>query len=168
MSFDGVMSEQSCFVCDKHRGLVKVPGGCLYADELVYASHGAILEGQRTTYLGTLFLEPRRHAAGLEDLTDGEAERFGLIATRLSRALRLATQAERIYSAVLGHHVPHLHMWLIARYPETPPAFWGMRVLKWPEAPKGDARAVERLCARVREQLDLGHDGSPPAPAHAV
>lgn len=147
--------EQSCFVCDKHRGLVETPGGCLYDDDLVYASHGVMPAGKPATYLGTLFLEPKRHAAGLEDLTDLEAQRFGLLATRLSRALRAATQAERIYSAVLGHHVSHLHMWLVARYPGTPSDYWGMRVLEWEQAPRGNAGAVAALCARVRDRLDL-------------
>lgn len=119
----------------------------------MYSSHGAIPEGETDTYLGTVFVEPKRHAAGLEDLTDPEAQRFGLVATWLSRALRAATHAERIYSAVLGHHVPHLHMWLIARYPETPPEFWGMRVLQWPGAPRGGASEIEALCARVRADL---------------
>jgi histidine triad (HIT) family protein len=149
------LGEQSCFVCDKHRGLVEIPGGCLYEDELVYASHGAMPEGESEAYLGTLFVEPKRHAAGLEDLTDLEAQRLGLVVTRLSRALRAATQAERIYSAVLGHHVPHLHLWLIARYSDTPREFWGVRVLEWPQAPRGDAHAVGELCSKVRDQLHL-------------
>ena len=130
----------------------------MYEDELVYASHGAIPEGKADTYLGTLFVEPRRHAAGLDDLTDAEAERFGLVTTRLSRALRFATQAERIYSAVLGHHVPHLHMWLIPRYLGTPPKLWGVGVLEWPEAPRGDVAAIENLCAKIRNEL--GHAGA--------
>lgn len=153
------LAEPRCFVCDKHRGVVQTPGGCLYEDQLVYASHGAMPEGKSDTYLGTLFVEPKRHAAGLEDLTDLEAQRFGLVVTWLSRALRTSTRAERIYSAVLGHHVPHLHMWLIARYLDTPPEFWGMRVLEWPQAPRGNARAVEELCTKVRDQLSAS--GSP-------
>ena len=119
----------------------------------MYASHGAMPEGKTEAYPGVLFLEPKRHAAGIEDLTDLEAQRFGLLATHLSKALRVATQAERIYAAVLGHHVPHLHLWLISRYPDTPSEYWGTSVLQWPQAPKESAEAIEQLCAAIRSQL---------------
>jgi hypothetical protein len=31
--------QPDCFVCQKHRGLLGVPGGPIYQDELVYAGH---------------------------------------------------------------------------------------------------------------------------------
>ncbi len=143
-----------CFVCEKHRGRVEVPGGCLYEDDLVYASHGIIPEGKSTTYLGTLFLEPKRHTPGLADLSKPEAERFGLLSSRLARALQESEAAEHVYAFVLGHHVAHLHLWLVPRYPGTPPEYWAMRVAEWPDAPMGAAREIEALCSRIRTLLD--------------
>ena len=61
-------------ICCKHRGLVSVPGGAIYADRLVCASHAQIRDGQSTAYLGDLMPEPKRHAPGLADLTDEEAK----------------------------------------------------------------------------------------------
>jgi len=144
-----------CFVCHKHRGELRIPGGAIYEDDLVYASHGAILEGQSETYLGCLFVEPKRHVAGLADVTDSEACARGLLVTRLSRALKRSENAEHIYSFVLGDHVPHLHIWVLPRYPGTPQEYWGMHVAEWPEAPTGGAEEIAALCERLRLHLSL-------------
>jgi diadenosine tetraphosphate (Ap4A) HIT family hydrolase len=71
-------------------------------------------------YLGHLFVEPRRHAPGLADLTDVEARRVGWWTTRASRALREVAGAEHVYAAVIGDAVPHLHVHLLPRFPGTP------------------------------------------------
>ena len=31
--------EQNCFICEKHKGNITVPGGAIYEDELVYVGH---------------------------------------------------------------------------------------------------------------------------------
>lgn len=143
----------SCFVCDKHAGRVDVPGGAIYQDELLYASHGIIPEGKSRAYLGTLFVEPKRHLSGIAELDDREAQQLGLLTTRLARALKQSERAEHVYVFVLGHHVDHLHVWLVPRYPGTPPEYWPMRLAEWPDAPKGDAAQIAALSARVRAQL---------------
>ena len=150
------MSDQhpgECFVCRKHRGEIAVPGGAVYEDELIYAGHAAIPEGESTIYLGSLLVEPKRHVAGLADLTDAEAERLGLVVARLSRALTESEGAEHVYLFVLGHAVQHLHMWLVPRYPGTPREYWGMRVDEWPEAPRGGPEEIAALCERLRAFL---------------
>jgi diadenosine tetraphosphate (Ap4A) HIT family hydrolase len=63
--------------------------------------------GTDRAYLGHLFVEPRRHAPGLEDLTDAEAESVGRWSARASRALREVAGAEHVYAAVIGDGVPH-------------------------------------------------------------
>ena len=142
-----------CFVCQKHRGEIEVPGGIIYEDDLVYASHQAMDERQPTAYPGVLFVEPKRHAPGLADLTDAEAERIGLLTSRLARALRATQDVERVYSAVLGHHVDHLHVWIFPRYRGTPPELSGTGVFQWAAAPRADEDAIKALCQRVRDQL---------------
>ena len=69
---------EDCFVCRKHRDRGPlVPGGPVAEDELVLVSHvvtpDALGREGATAYLGHLFVEPRRHAPGLADLTDAEA-----------------------------------------------------------------------------------------------
>jgi len=91
------LSALDCFVCRKHRGEISIPGGAIYEDDLVYASHVQIPEGQATAYLGYLMVEPRRHAAGLADLTDAEAQAMGLMVARRTCTFTLcrATPARR-------------------------------------------------------------------------
>jgi diadenosine tetraphosphate (Ap4A) HIT family hydrolase len=146
----------ACFVCDKHRGRVAVPGGILYEDELVSSSHGIVPEGRTKTYLGTLFVEPKRHVPGLAELSDPEAERIGVVCARLARALKTSEKAEHVYSWVLGHHVDHLHVWLVPRYPGTPGEYRAMRIAEWPGAPTGGPAEIAALCDRVRAALRRG------------
>ena len=144
---------EDCLVCNKHSGHPPSPGGAVFEDDLVYAGHVFIPEGSEVVYLGWLVLEPRRHAPGLADLTDREARQFGLLSSRLSRALISATGAEWVYAFVLGHHVPHLHLHLLPRYPDTPRKYWWPRTDEWPDAPRGGEEEVARIVQRIREAL---------------
>jgi|SRR5258706_4978500 len=143
-----------CFVCRKHRGEIVIPGGAIYEDDVLYVGHLYLQEGQNT-YLGYLMVEPKRHAPGLADLTDTEAQAIGLMVTRLSRALKVSEGAEHIYEWVLGHHVPHLHIHIVPRYPGTPDEYWGTRTDEWPDAPHGGPEEIAALCARLRSYLEL-------------
>lgn len=150
------MNENSgvdCFICRKHRGEVEVPGGVILEDELLYVGHASIPENETTIYLGELLIEPKRHIAGLPDLNAQEAERVGPLITKLSQALVHTVGAEHIYLFVFGHHVDHLHIWLVPRYPGTPREYWGIRVDEWPGAPRGGTQVVADLCQRLRESL---------------
>jgi histidine triad (HIT) family protein len=141
-----------CLVCRKHRGELPPPGGFLHDDGLVLASHAFDLEGTgELTYLGHLVVEPRRHVPGLGDLTPEEAERVGRVVSTLARALTETERAEHVYSAVMGHHVPHLHVHLFPRYPGTPREFWFLAVDEAPNARKGGPQEIATVTARIRE-----------------
>jgi histidine triad (HIT) family protein len=100
-----------------------------------------------------LFVEPRRHAPGLADLTDAEARAVGWWSVRASKALREAAAAEHVYAAVIGDGVPHLHVHLKPRYPGTPREFWWDRLDEWPEAHRGGAEEIELLVRDLRASL---------------
>jgi histidine triad (HIT) family protein len=142
-----------CLVCQKHRGELSAPGGTLYEDDLVYAGHVFIPEGQDSVYLGWLVLEPKRHAPGLADLTDEEASHFGLIATRITRAMMAALDIDWVYAFVLGHHVPHLHLHLLPRYRGTPREYWWPRIDEWPDAPRGNEAEAEATVKKIKNAL---------------
>jgi diadenosine tetraphosphate (Ap4A) HIT family hydrolase len=142
-----------CFVCRKHRGEIPEPGGALHDDGVVRAGHAGLGPEGEPAYLGYLFVEPRRHAAGLGDLTKREAEALGLLLTRLSRALRQRENAVHVYAFVFGDNVPHLHVHLVPRYPETPREYRGLAVTDWPDAPQGGAEEIAALCDRLRASM---------------
>jgi histidine triad (HIT) family protein len=146
----------SCFVCGKHADPSLMPGGPVGADDLVVVSHLSPQSPGRDgqpVYLGYLFVEPRRHAAGLADLTEPEAQAVGLWCARASRALRDAAGADHVYAAVLGNRAPHLHVHLVARYPGTPREYQGLNADDWPGAERGTASQVADFVARLRTYL---------------
>ncbi len=149
----GSRSADPCFVCQKHRGEIEIPGGTIFEDDLVYSSHRILDPGQDSTYPGVLFVEPKRHVPGMAGLTRPEAERVGLLTSLLAGALESCEGAEHTYVEVLGHHVSHLHVWLVPRYPGLSREVWGVGLLGLSDAPRADSLQIEALCERVRDYL---------------
>jgi len=154
----GEDAEIDCFVCRKHRHRGSlVPGGPVAEDDLVLVSHivtpDALGRDGTTAYLGHLFVEPLRHAPGLADLTEPEAQSVGLWCTRASQALREVAGAEHVYAAVIGDGVPHLHVHLLPRFPDTPRAYWWTRVDEWPEARRGGVEEIGVLVSELNRWL---------------
>lgn len=147
------MQPNTCFVCAKHRGDVPVPGGFVWEDELVVATHRTLTtsKGDAVTevYLGHLLVEPRRHTGGLADLTDAEASRVGVASAHLSRGLMSVLPVDHVYAAIVGDEIPHLHVHLLPRYAGTPRENWWDRVDEWPDAPRGGEQAVAHLVERL-------------------
>ena len=107
--------------------------------------------------IARLQVEPSDQDArtGLAELTEAEGQAFGLAVTRLSKALKACTGAEKVYAEAYYEVVPHLHMLLTARYPGTPQEFWRWKIGDWPEAPRGGAKEVIDLCDRLRAHLSI-------------
>ena len=147
---------EACLVCREHSGDVPVPGGLLVADDLVIAFHlpPVDVEGSQRpdVYLGYLMVTPRRHAPGFADLDESEAAAMGVAIARLSRALR-ALGADRVYLAVIGHGVPHLHVHLVPRWPETPPDVRWSDVDTWPGARRGTFDEAAALATTISARL---------------
>lgn len=146
------MSE-SCFICDKHAGRIQTAGVTIFEDKYVYVGH--IDRQGKPNYLGHIMVDLKRHVPTLADLTFDEAQAFGVAIARVSRALKEVVQAEHIYALVSGNSVPHLHIHLVARYPNTPREFWGPNeVYDWEQAPMGDNQQVIKLCEKLKVVLD--------------
>jgi histidine triad (HIT) family protein len=144
---------ESCFICNKHNGEIETSGVKIYEDEYVYVGH--IDKGGKPSYLGHIMIDLKRHAPSLGDMTMDEAKAFGVIMARVSKALKETEKAEHIYAAVSGNSVPHLHMHIIPRYPNTPEAYWGAwEVYDWPEAPFGKNPEIIQVCERIKSYLE--------------
>ena len=106
---------EDCFICRKHNGLEAAPpGGYLYEDEHWMICHAPGKLGP----LGTLFIESRRHFLDYAEMTNEESASLGIVMRKIYSALRLHTEAERIYQVTLLEGVPHFHTWLVPRRKE--------------------------------------------------
>ena len=141
----------ACMFCDEAHLKAQSRARVVYEDERFYVIHP--LDADEPTYLGSLMTVAKRHAPSLAELTADEAQALGLLLARVTRALKLATGAEHAYAYFFGEGFRHLHVFTIARYDAMPAEYVRLDVERWPEAPRGDAAAVEALCARVRANL---------------
>ncbi|WEG15167.1 HIT family protein [Alkalihalophilus pseudofirmus] len=142
-----------CFICQKHSNSIQTSGVMIYKDDYVYVGH--IDRNGDPNYLGHIMIDLKRHVPTLGDMNMEEAKAFGMITARVSKALIESENAEHIYSYVMGDAVPHLHMHLVPRYPNTPKEHWGPNaVYEWEEAPMGDNEEVIQLCNRIKTYLE--------------
>jgi diadenosine tetraphosphate (Ap4A) HIT family hydrolase len=75
------------------------------------------------------------------------------MAKRLSHALKTELGAAHVYAFVLGDRVHHLHVHLIARHPDAPEEYWGVRVDEWQDAPMGDEVEIAALVGRLKTRV---------------
>lgn len=74
---------------------------------------------------------------------------------RISKALKQVEEAEHVYAVVSGNAVPHLHMHVVAHYPNTAKEFWDpFEVYDAPNARMGDNRQVIEVCNRIKYFLE--------------
>jgi diadenosine tetraphosphate (Ap4A) HIT family hydrolase len=99
------MSEVGCAICAGPAGDAELGRVEVWRDRLWRLSMST--EGYT---LGFSYLEPVRHVPHIEDLDGDEATTFGPVIARVSRALKEATDAERIWIYVFGGGIPHLHL----------------------------------------------------------
>jgi diadenosine tetraphosphate (Ap4A) HIT family hydrolase len=64
-------------------------------------------------------LVAKRHFLDAADMQPDEAESLGTVLGRLTRALKDATGAERVYVVTVVERTPHWHTWVIPRPPNS-------------------------------------------------
>jgi histidine triad (HIT) family protein len=142
-----------CLVCQEQTLEVPLPGDHLVSTAAVVAFHRPPWPPPaEDVYLGYLLVTSRRHVPGFADLSDEESAEVGQWISRLSRALR-TLGAERVYLAVVGHAVPHLHVHLIPRWPGTPDDVSWRDVDEWEGARRGNVASAAELVRQIRDVL---------------
>jgi diadenosine tetraphosphate (Ap4A) HIT family hydrolase len=106
---------------------------------------------------GWIVLAVRRHTTDAAALRHDAAESLGPVIVRLSRAIRDAVGAERVYVLAYGENAPHWHVLLAGRGAHVPPehrhaAFWIHR------EQYVDPAAAQAAAARIRDGLLVTHD----------
>jgi histidine triad (HIT) family protein len=159
-----------CLICNKQASGDALGCGVIYEDDLVFASHLPPGTDSGDAYLGHVFVETKRHVAGIGELTPSEAAAVGVLVNDLAAALRTTEGAEHVYSHVYGDGVPHLHVHLQARYPNTPREYWPKRVgrasiivslAEWPQAPRGYMESVRSISCRLHDAIEQIRSGRP-------
>ncbi|MQY27496.1 hypothetical protein NRB56_30790 [Nocardia sp. RB56] len=143
---------ESCPICAKHRGLGPLVGPVIFAGELVVVSHRPLTEGAPIP--GYLFVETRRHAPTLADLTGAEAAAVGGAAARAAYALRSELEPEFVFSAITGRSVPHFHQHVFARPAGTPATIPWYDVGSWEDGPRVNDSSLAALCARLATHFE--------------
>ena len=101
---------------------------------------------------GFAHLEPRRHIPFITELDGPEATTLGTVLARVTRALREAADAEKVYVYVFGDHVPHLHFNLAPH--RAGDGLHGGPGLLDPSSPAADLAAHQAVAAAVRGTLN--------------
>ena len=99
--------------------------------------------------LGTSFIESKRHFLDYAEMTEEESASLGDVMKKIYRALKLHTEAERIYQVTLMEGVPHFHSWLVPRRKEDVER--GVKFLARDDSCSEEA-AIE-LANKIRETL---------------
>ena len=101
---------ETCFICRKHNGQeIAPPGGYIYEDEHWMVCHAQGKLGP----LGTLFIESKRHFLDYSEMTPEESATLGKVLKKLYTALKIHTDAERIYQLATMEGQPHFHSWFV-------------------------------------------------------
>ena len=100
---------------------------------------------------GFAHLEPRRHIPFITDLDGPEAASLGPVLARVTRALRVAADAEKTYVYVFGDRVPHLHFNLAPH--RAGDALRGGPGLLEPGADPADPEELATVAAAARADL---------------
>jgi len=143
--------KKDCLVCTKHLLLMTNNSCLIYENDLIVVSHALLFAEEKDHYLGHAFVETKRHVPGIGDLTKAEAEAVGWFTSLTARSLTATLGFEHIYTFIFGDHVPHLHVHVIGRYPETPREYWVTRVDEWPQAPRGTATQINQIAEKLRD-----------------
>lgn len=130
------MDPGECPICLKHRGIGALVGPVIYDDDLVSASHRPVGPA------GYVFIESRRHAPYLDDLTEAEAAAVGRLRSGLARGMRAELDVDFVHTMVTGRGVAHFHEHVFVRHTGTPPEYeWWQ---PWPDAPPGAIHDLDR------------------------
>src|SRR3954447_11392960 len=141
------MTDPACPVCSGHRGEGDLVAPVVWRDDLVWVKH--VVNRSMPVVLGHLVVETDRHAPFVDSLTDTESEAVGRAVRNAARALRTELEVDAVHAMVINTRLEHFHEHVVVRHAGTPDRFSWNEVDEWPDAPRGGASEVARLCERL-------------------
>ncbi len=107
---------------------------------------------------GWFFLCTVRHVQGPADMDSAEAAELGPMIQHVSRAVRAATDCDRVYSIAFGQGAPHFHAHIVPRNDaDERTRAWAVadhyRAVEAGRTAPADPEAVTRVVNLVRKEL---------------
>ena len=124
-------------------------GPVIWANEKLLVSHRPVDENGMG-FPGYVFVESRRHAASLDELTPSEVEAIAHAAWHAARGLRAELDPLFVFSAIAGRSVAHFHQHVFARHRDTPDDINWTDGHLWAGAPRASSSDVAELCTRLK------------------
>lgn len=129
----------------------QIIAGSLRADVVLDEAEAVAFLDQRPVFPGHVLLVPRRHVESLDDLPPELVAPLFDAARRLSRAVRVAVDADGSFVGVnnrISQSVPHLHVHLLPRRKRD-----GLRGFFWPRLGYEDEVHRARTAQAIRAAL---------------
>jgi histidine triad (HIT) family protein len=142
-----------CIICDKHKDLQASVGGAIATRNGMTVSHYPIIDNQ-PAIKGHLLIEPIRHVTEASELTEDEAMAMGLLIRNSIVLLKSKLGAEHAYVFRINDKVPHFHVHVVPRFPNTPAEFWGHKITEWNGATKLGLEQIQTLSSQLSHLED--------------
>jgi histidine triad (HIT) family protein len=131
----------------------QIAAGSLRADVVLDEPEALAFLDQRPVFPGHVLLVPRRHVEALDDLPPELVAPLFDAARRLSRAVRVAVEADGTFVGVnnrISQSVPHLHVHILPRRKRD-----GLRGFFWPRLGYEDEVHRARTAQAIRAALGV-------------
>ena len=136
----------NCPLCDKQFNKEYI----LYED-----NHWLIRHSEETNILGYFILQSKEHLIDLSEASESVSREYGVLLSRLMKAIRKTTDCHRIYTFSLGEAVPHYHLHVIPKSETFPRAYTGRGITSYPLKPGCPEELVKETIDRVSKQLKV-------------
>lgn len=104
----------NCLTCQILRGELNPPGGIILQTKYWSCDHAYDIP-----LPGFLFLKTNRHVESIASLNENEANEFGSVLLKITKAMDKILRPERIYVLRYGEVIRHVHFWLLPRTKEV-------------------------------------------------
>lgn len=104
----------NCLTCQILRGELNPPGGIILQTKYWSCDHAYDIP-----LPGFLFLKANRHVESVASLNENEANEFGSVLLKITKAMDKILGPERIYVLRYGEVIRHVHFWLLPRTKEV-------------------------------------------------
>jgi histidine triad (HIT) family protein len=131
----------------------QIVAGALRADIVLDEAEAVAFLDQRPVFPGHVLLVPRHHVEALDDLPPDLVAPLFDAARRLSRAVRVAVEADGTFVGVnnrISQSVPHLHVHILPRRKHD-----GLRGFFWPRLGYEDEVHRARTAQAIRAALGV-------------